>query len=295
MALLSLPIELLYEISEHILPVKFLNAFVQTNRQCYQLFNHYLYRYDREHCGSSALLKAATRGNLPALRKYFEEQRETPDTTKIQAAIELAVENSRHSAVVLLLRHGADVNAEVDYFGNLLQLSAWLGDGEMMELLIDHGANVHAQGGHYGSALQAASWTGTERMVQVLLQRGADVNAQGGYFGNALQGASWIGKKGIVLLLLSHGATIDALAGFYGTALQAASARGRTDIVQVLLSNGADVDIQGGYYSTACKAASAKGHFRVEGLLRYWSWRQRHENFLRIMSLLCCDLERLSL
>jgi hypothetical protein len=293
MSLLALPVEMLYEISEHISSVKDLNAFVWINRQFYLLFNQYLYRYDREHCGSSALLKAATSGNMATLERYFEEQHETVDTTRVQAAIQLAVENSRHSAAVYLCRKGANVNAEIEYFGTLLQLSAWLGDGEMLKLLIDQGADINTQGGHYGTALQAASWAGTERMVQLLLQNGADVNAQGGYFGNALQGASWVGNKDVVVLLLSQGAAVDALAGFYGTALQAASARGRTEIVQILLSHGADANIQGGRYSTACKAASAGGHLRVEGLLRYWAWYQRRQEFLRTISLLCIGLQHL--
>jgi hypothetical protein len=293
MSLLALPVEMLCEISEHISSVEDLNAFMWINRQFYQLFNQYLYQYDREYCGSSALLKAATSGNMATLERYFEEQREIMDMTKVQAAMQLAVENSRHSAAVYLIEKGANVNAEIEYFSTLLQLSAWLGDGEMLKLLIDQGADINVQGGHYGSALQAAAWAGTERMVQLLLQNGADVNAQGGYFGNALQGASWAGKKDVVVLLLSQGAPVDALAGFYGTALQAASVRGRTEVVQILLNHGADANIQGGHYSTACMAASAGGHWRVEGLLRYWAWRQRHQDILQTISLLCIDLQNL--
>ncbi|KAF2677730.1 hypothetical protein K458DRAFT_279074, partial [Lentithecium fluviatile CBS 122367] len=57
-------------------------------------------------------------------------------------------------------------------------------------LLLREGADVNAQGGAYGNALQAASSGGHEQVVKLLLKKNADVNAQGGYYGNALYAAS---------------------------------------------------------------------------------------------------------
>jgi ankyrin repeat protein len=77
-------------------------------------------------------------------------------------------------------------------------------------MLLKKGADVNAQGGVYGNALQAASAEGKQEIsVAMLLERGADVNAQGGVAGNALQAASAAGEKEIVAMLLEKGADVD--------------------------------------------------------------------------------------
>jgi ankyrin repeat protein len=55
-----------------------------------------------------------------------------------------------------------------------------------VKLLLKKGADVNAQGGFYSNALQAASEGGHEAIVKLLLKKGVNVNAQGGEFGNAL-------------------------------------------------------------------------------------------------------------
>jgi ankyrin repeat protein len=60
-------------------------------------------------------------------------------------------------------------------------------------MLLNAGANVNAQVGYYGNALHAASGGGYDQVVKTLLNKGANVNAQGGNFGNALQAASYHG------------------------------------------------------------------------------------------------------
>jgi ankyrin repeat protein len=47
----------------------------------------------------------------------------------------------------------------------------------VVEILLKKGANVNAQGGKYNNTLQAASAEGYEKVVEILLQNGADVNA----------------------------------------------------------------------------------------------------------------------
>ena len=46
----------------------------------------------------------------------------------------------------------------------------------MVELLVKQGADVNAQGGVYGTALEAASIRGHEK-VELLVKQGADINA----------------------------------------------------------------------------------------------------------------------
>ena len=91
-----------------------------------------------------------------------------------------------------------------------------------MQLLLKKGADVNAEGGEYGTALQAASCRGYETVVQLLLKKGADVNAEGGEYGTALQAASKNGHETVVQLLLKNGADVNAEGGEYGSALEAA-------------------------------------------------------------------------
>ena len=169
--------------------------------------------------------------------------------------------------VMILLRKGADVNAQRGIYGNALQAASSRGHEMVVQLLLEKGADINAQGGEYGNALQAASSRGHEAVVHLLLEKGADVNAQGGWYGNALQAASSEGHEAVVQLLLEKGADVNAQGGWYGNALQAASSRGHEAVVQLLLEKGADVNAQGGPYGNALQAASSRGHEAVVQLL----------------------------
>jgi ankyrin repeat protein len=68
-------------------------------------------------------------------------------------------------------------------------------------MLLEKGADVNAQVAWYGNALQAASSKGYKEIAQMLLEKGADVNAQGGAFGSALQAASLGGHKEVAQTL----------------------------------------------------------------------------------------------
>ncbi|KAI9681017.1 MAG: hypothetical protein M1822_007091, partial [Bathelium mastoideum] len=152
--------------------------------------------------------------------------------------------------------------------GNALQAASWGGNPQIVELLIKEGADVNAQGGEYGNALQAASWGGNPQIVELLIKEGADVNAQGGQYGNALQAASWRGNLQIVELLIKEGADVNAQGGQYGNALQAASREGNPQIVELLIKEGADVNAQGGQYGNTLQAALHKHHSGVAKMLR---------------------------
>ena len=58
-----------------------------------------------------------------------------------------------------------------------LYLASQYGSVESAQLLLKKGADVNAQGGLYGNALQAASEGDHAEIVQLLLDKGADINA----------------------------------------------------------------------------------------------------------------------
>ncbi|KAJ6463288.1 ankyrin repeat-containing domain protein [Mycena vulgaris] len=202
--------------------------------------------------------------------------------TALQAAASCWLNSKALDLVRLLLKSGADVNAQGgEKHGTALAAASLRGSTDIVQLLLDNGADVNAPGGTLGSALQAASSTGATDVVRLLLSYGADVNgpdlhdeksnAQGGRFGTALQAAAFYERKSkaldIVGLLLDSGADVNAQGGMCETALAAASFRGFTDVVQLLLDSGADVNAAGGEKVYALREASAHGHAAIVKLL----------------------------
>lgn len=166
----------------------------------------------------------------------------------------------------LLVLKGADIDADVGFYGNALQAASWKGHTDIVQFLSER-ADVNAQGGFYGNALQAASSRGHLKIVELLLEKGAKINAEDDTFGNAVQVASWEGHVKVVELLLSRGADADALGGIYCSALHAASSRGHTDIVKLLVDNKVDVNLTDRLGRTPLFLASRAGHDKAVRLL----------------------------
>ncbi|CAG5179642.1 uncharacterized protein ALTATR162_LOCUS9388 [Alternaria atra] len=182
MPLLDLPNELLRDISEYLESERDINAVAQANRPLYGLLNSYLYRYNVQQSGSSALLWAARHDQEATAQKSLREK------ANIQAT------NDDDDEAPLLL-------------------AAENGHKQVVKLLVDKGADVNAQGGRYGNALYAASYRGHEAVVRQLLDKGAEINAQGGYFSNALQAASDGGHEAVWYGVPSHHEGNGCMAG----------------------------------------------------------------------------------
>ncbi|CAG5158196.1 uncharacterized protein ALTATR162_LOCUS5032 [Alternaria atra] len=208
MPLLDLPNELLRDISEYLGSERDINAVAGANRRLYRLLDSYLYRYNVQQSGRSALLWAARHGQEATVQKSLRENANIQATNDDDdtAPLLLAAENGHKQVVKLLLDKGAEINAQSRRYGNAL-CAASQGDHEaVVKMLLDKGAEVNAQGGCYGNALCAASKGGHEAVVEMLLNKGAEVNAQVGPFGNALQAASQGGHEAVVKLLVAWGA-----------------------------------------------------------------------------------------
>jgi ankyrin repeat protein len=141
MPLLNLPNKLLRDISGNLESERDINAIAQTNRRLYCLLDSYLYSYNIQQSGSSALLWAARHGQ----------------------------ETTAHK----LLREKANIQATNDDDQAPLLLAVEKGHQQVVQLLIDKGADVNAQGGHYGYVLQAASYRDDEAVVKMLVAWGA--------------------------------------------------------------------------------------------------------------------------
>ncbi|CAG8364465.1 unnamed protein product [Penicillium salamii] len=196
----------------------------------------------------------------------------------------LAVESGFFDIVQILLRHGADVNTQVEgsQFGSSLAVAVAAtatSRDDAMELLLKAGADVNMQlrYGRYGSALAAATTTPNGNAVRRLLHAGAGVNMRlrYGHYGSALAAAAATPKGNAVRRLLHAGAKVNMQLthGYYGSALATAAAATTSNgnAVRLLLEAGADINMQlryGRYGSALAAAAAVSNSNGIELLLK---------------------------
>ncbi|KAL8920307.1 MAG: hypothetical protein Q9172_004567 [Xanthocarpia lactea] len=155
-----------------------------------------------------------------------------------------AVDQERQTTVDVLLKFGADPNAEGEEYGNALIAAAFDCTEGIVKSLLGHKANVNTQHNKYGNALQVAASFGNLVIAQLLLDHGAHVNTNAvGDYGSALQAACYSGNKKLVELLLQWGAEVNARGGEYEYPIIAAAAEGRGDIVEILIDHEAYVNV----------------------------------------------------
>lgn len=211
----------------------------------------------------------------------------TKDTTawRLDNALYIATVFGHLETVTLLVREGADVNAEVER-DNVLCAAVDAGRTDITALLIKEGADVNRQQGALVNALEVASRSGRLDIVELLIKQGADVNGQSAT-GTALCAASYSSHLNIVMHLVEAGADVNANGAYYGTPISAASATGSLDIITYLVEKGADVNAPTGSFENALQAAIIFQQDSVVNLLRNYKAELRYVD----MSNLHCHVQ----
>lgn len=178
-----------------------------------------------------------------------------------------AVQNGHRNVVVVLLAHGARVDATTGVH------SASASDGGAEEFpnipieLLAFGRSVDISLFAGNSPLHLAAANATdEEVVKVLLAARADVNVANVQGWTPLQLAVHKSQKGNVIELLKHGADPNISAGGF-TPLHDAAARGNADIAAELLARGADADATAWSGETPIQVAIKFKHLAVEDVL----------------------------
>ena len=206
--------------------------------------------------GATALMRAALDDHKVALlleRGAAVNARSALGNTALMLA---ARPWNSHRAVKLLLSRGADAKATNNWGASALMAAAAGGDEKSVVLLINHGADVNAQAGvghdailgGWRSALMWAAYRGDLAILKRLIDAGADVNAEGS-LGTPLSQAAWADRTAAARLLLERGARVNQPAhrDSYTALHWAASTEERdTALLKLLLDHGADPNLGGG-------------------------------------------------
>lgn len=151
-----------------------INHFAQTNTRLYNLLNRYLYRYDVQQHGSSALLWAAEHGQETTARESLEEGAYAESLSDSNQTPLLLAARNGHEAVVKLLLATEGVNPDsIDSFGDTpLSLAAQNGHETVVKLLLaTEGVNADSKDSDGETPLLLAARNGHEAVVKLCCWR----------------------------------------------------------------------------------------------------------------------------
>jgi len=185
-------------------------------------------------------------------------QQETP--------LHWAVLRNHHSVVELLLRRGARVDPTESYRRTpLLLVARETGNLEMARRLLDAGADVNARDRFGSTPLELSAWRGFRDVVDLVLDRGATVPADSGVAAEMLMQAA---ERGLDRLFRILSGRMTVPAGDDGaTMLRAAAAGGSAAIAGILADRGLDVSARDRYGRTPLHYAAENGRTEVVRLL----------------------------
>lgn len=180
---------------------------------------------------------------------YTADPLSQPNKFKAQArsrnrALYLAAYSGYEMITKLLLQNGADAKSRgAKEYVTALGVVGRFDFDQVAEILIRAGADVDADCDLWGAPLAIACYYNSLKVVKVLLNAKANVNGREGRYGNALRGACVNGNTEMVSLLLAAGANVNFQSDTHGMALWACIQSGILSCVELLLTNGADVNL----------------------------------------------------
>ncbi|MCB9493728.1 MAG: ankyrin repeat domain-containing protein [Epsilonproteobacteria bacterium] len=153
-----------------------------------------------------------------------------------------------HETAKLLIRAGADVNAEGGFSLSPFLCTIYDNDLEMFQFMLEHGADVNHsltcvdENEVRSAPLHAAIHCENITMVKMLIDHGARLDMFDTLSQTPLHTAAEIGNMQIITLLLEHAADVDQLDILPETALFSAILYDNFEVVQLLIERKANVN-----------------------------------------------------
>jgi ankyrin repeat protein len=166
----------------------------------------------------------------------------------------------------LLIKHGADVNAQHSFGWRPLHFASNNGHLEILRLLVGSGAEVNSRDNDDWTPLLLASVEGHLEVVRFLLENGADPNVRC-WDGTPLLWALERDHLEVAQLLLTYGADINTPDMHGETLLHWASKSGHQTVARQLLESGANIHARHRASRTPMQVASAAEHQDIMRLL----------------------------
>ena len=169
----------------------------------------------------------------------------------------------------ILIAHGADPNRGRDSLTGMNALSSAAGNGktDFALLLLNHGANVNARDHMGGTALGHAIDGRYIQTSLILIQHGADINAKDHFGVTVLMEATKLNHDHTVLFLLKQGADTNAADLDGRTALMIAAEKRYRRIVKILLDHGADANIRNPDGDAAAEKVRKQNHLKTANII----------------------------
>lgn len=163
-------------------------------------------------------------------------------------------------AALLLLDHGADVEAVDARRWLPIHYAARHGHAALVALFLAHGSSLIGPDREERSPLQLAARHGHEQAVAVLLAGASPLDSRGAGQPTALHLAVLAGHTGIVRQLLAAGADASSRAGRGVTPLHLAALQADPEILAALLEAGASPEVENRDGRTPMDVAARNGH-----------------------------------
>ena len=152
---------------------------------------------------------AKERREQAALEKQQQEQQAVLEKAGAYSLHDAASKNA-YEAVEVLLKQGADINAQDKHGWTPLHHAAWNNAADTAEVLLKQGADVHATNKNGWTPLHWGALNNAADTAEVLLKNGADVNAKNKDGDTPLHHAARNSNYITAEVLLKNGADVNA-------------------------------------------------------------------------------------
>ena len=200
-----------------------------------------------DECGYTSLMMAARSGNSESVKALLnagvDVNAETNEDYDHVTALTMAVAQNHETCAELLIDAGARLEGNPNGGYIPLEIAASRDAFNCLKLLIKSGADLNAENTNSGdSALRTACQKGYVQIAEELIRAGADVNFIGSYHEPIISSTAFVAQDECLSLLLKAGADVNSCNNNRETALMRTPHRSALICMQLLIEAGADVN-----------------------------------------------------